>query len=89
MYLCGKAMHVSRREGKTFKQVLGTLPGGYRRNVVEVQQHTTLTSPAGFFFTGGTTNSLRSGQSRSNHGFGACLWRKAVARKSETQCPFF
>jgi hypothetical protein len=41
MYLCGKAMHVSRREGKAFKQVLGTPPGGYRRNGVELQQHTT------------------------------------------------
>jgi len=41
MYLCGKAIHVSRRESKAFKQVLGTPPGGYRRNVVEVQQHTT------------------------------------------------
>jgi hypothetical protein len=41
MYLCGKAMHVSRREGKAFKQVLGTPPGGDRRNGVELQQHTT------------------------------------------------
>jgi hypothetical protein len=40
MDLCGKAMHASRREGKAFKQVLGTPPGGYRHNVVEVQQHT-------------------------------------------------
>ena len=24
MYLCGKAIHVSRREGKAFKQVVGT-----------------------------------------------------------------
>jgi hypothetical protein len=40
MYLCGNAIHVSRREDKAFKQVLGTAPGGYRRNVVEVQQHT-------------------------------------------------
>jgi hypothetical protein len=31
MYLCGKAIHVSRRESKAFKQVLGTPPGGYRR----------------------------------------------------------
>src|ERR1700730_256934 len=46
MYLCGKAMHVSRGEGKAFKQVLGTPPGGYRRNVVEVQQHTTF--PGGY-----------------------------------------
>ena len=42
MYLCGKAIHVSRREGKAFKQVLGTQPAGYRRNVVEVQQHNQL-----------------------------------------------
>jgi hypothetical protein len=41
MYLCGKAIHVSRREGKAFKQILGTPLGGYRRNMVEVQQHTT------------------------------------------------
>jgi hypothetical protein len=41
MYLCGKAIHVSRRAGKASKQLLGTPPGGYRRNVVEVQQHTT------------------------------------------------
>src|SRR5467141_1357916 len=41
MCLCGKAIHVSRRESKAFKQVLCTPPGGYRRNVVEVQQHTT------------------------------------------------
>jgi len=41
MYVCGKAIHVSRRESKAFKQVLGAPPGGYRRNVVEVQQHTT------------------------------------------------
>ena len=40
MYLSGKAIHVSRREGKAFKRVLGTPLGGYRRNVVEVQQHT-------------------------------------------------
>jgi len=40
MYLCGKAIHVSRREGKAFKQVLGMPLGGYRRNIVEVQQHT-------------------------------------------------
>jgi hypothetical protein len=32
--------------GKAFKQVLGTPPGGYRRNVVEVQQQTT--SPGGW-----------------------------------------
>jgi hypothetical protein len=38
MYLRGKAIQVSRREGKAFNQVLGTQPGGYRRNVVEVQQ---------------------------------------------------
>jgi hypothetical protein len=42
MYLCGKAIHASRHEDKPFKQVLGTPPDGYRRNVVEVQQHTTL-----------------------------------------------
>jgi hypothetical protein len=36
MYLCGKAIHVSRPEDKAFKQVLGTPPGGHRRNVVEV-----------------------------------------------------
>jgi len=42
MYLCGKAIQVSRREDKAFKQVLGTPTGGYHRNVVEVQQHTTL-----------------------------------------------
>jgi hypothetical protein len=41
MYLCGKTMQVSRLEGKAFKQVLGAPPGEYRRNVVEVQQHTT------------------------------------------------
>jgi hypothetical protein len=41
MYLCRKAIHVSRREGKAFKQVQGTPLGGYRRNMVEVQQHTT------------------------------------------------
>jgi hypothetical protein len=41
MNLCGEAIHVSRREDKAFKQVLGTPPGGYPRNVVEVQQHTT------------------------------------------------
>jgi hypothetical protein len=41
MYLCGKAIHISRPEGKAFKQVLGTPLGGYRRNMVEVQQHTT------------------------------------------------
>jgi hypothetical protein len=41
MYLCGKAIHLSRREPKTFKQVLGTPLGGYRRSVVEVQPHTT------------------------------------------------
>jgi len=29
MYLCGKAIHVSRREGKAFKPVLGTPPGGH------------------------------------------------------------
>jgi hypothetical protein len=40
MYLCGTAIQVSGREGKAFKPVLGTPPGGYRRNVVEVQQHT-------------------------------------------------
>jgi hypothetical protein len=26
MYLCGKAIHVSRRKGKAFKQVLNTPP---------------------------------------------------------------
>jgi len=41
MYCCGKAIHVSRREDKAFKQVLGMPPGGFRRNVVEVQQNTT------------------------------------------------
>src|SRR5882672_4641816 len=41
MYRCGKAIHVSRREDKAFKQVLGMPPGGFRRNVVEVQQNTT------------------------------------------------
>jgi len=35
MYLCDKPIHVSRREDKAFQQVLGTPPGGYRRNVVE------------------------------------------------------
>lgn len=39
MYLCGKAIHASRREDKAFKQVLGTPPGGDGRNVVKVQQH--------------------------------------------------
>jgi hypothetical protein len=39
MYRCAKPMHVSRREG--LKQVLGTPPGGYRRNAVEVHQHAT------------------------------------------------
>ena len=43
MYLCGKAIHVSRSEDKAFKKS-GTPPGGYRRNVVEVQQHTTFNS---------------------------------------------
>jgi hypothetical protein len=38
MYLCGKAIQVSRREDKALKQVLGTPLGGYRRDVVEVQQ---------------------------------------------------
>jgi len=38
MYRCGKAIHVSRREDKAFKQVLGMLPGGFRRNVIEVAQ---------------------------------------------------
>ena len=28
-------------EDKAFKRVLGTPPGGFRRNVVEVQQNTT------------------------------------------------
>jgi hypothetical protein len=41
MYLCGKAIHIYRPEGKAFKQVLGMPLGGYRRNMVEVQQHTT------------------------------------------------
>jgi hypothetical protein len=41
MYLCGRAIHVSRHEGKAFKQVLGTPLGGYRRNMDEVQQPTT------------------------------------------------
>ena len=41
MYCCGKAIHVSRREDKAFKQVLGMPPGGFRHNVVEVQQNTT------------------------------------------------
>jgi hypothetical protein len=40
MYLCGKAMHLSRRESKSFKQVLGTPPGGCHRDVLEVQRHT-------------------------------------------------
>jgi hypothetical protein len=40
MYLCSKAIHVSRREDKAFKQLLGTPPGGHGRNEVEVQQHT-------------------------------------------------
>jgi hypothetical protein len=41
MYICGKAIHISRPEGKAFKQVLGMPLGGYRRDMVEVQQHTT------------------------------------------------
>ena len=36
MYRCGKAIHVSRREDKAFKQVLDMPPGGFRRNVIEV-----------------------------------------------------
>jgi hypothetical protein len=35
MYRCGKAIHVSQREDKAFKQVLGMPPGGFRRNVIE------------------------------------------------------
>lgn len=43
----------------------------------------------GFFLTGGSTNWLRSEQYKSNLGFEACLWRKAVVPKSEISCPFF
>jgi hypothetical protein len=54
MYLCGKAIHVSRREGKAFKQVLGTTRDGCRRKVVQVQQHIPLKYGLEFEFTGKT-----------------------------------
>ena len=43
----------------------------------------------GFFLTGGSMNWLRSEQYKSNLGFDACLWQKAVVPKFEISCPFF
>ena len=46
MCLCDKALHVSRREGKGFKLVLGMPTWWIPLQCVEVQQHTILLDPS-------------------------------------------